>query len=101
MQDTPFILFRRSTMYFLRLSNSVFITGRKSWGPRSASQAAFWEMDAGFEVLWLWMLAMAVITSLGPAAKPMRQPVIAWDLDTPFTTMVSSLISGLREAMLI
>src|SRR5512139_2981598 len=100
MQDIPFMALRRSTIYFLRLSNSAFITGRKSWGPRSASSAAFCEMDVGFDVLWLWMLAMAVMTSLGPAAKPMRQPVMAWDLDTPFTTMVRSLISGPRDAML-
>ena len=33
MQDTPGILFSRSTMYFRRLSNSAFITGREVLGP--------------------------------------------------------------------
>jgi len=43
---------------------------------------------------------MAAITLSGPAAYPIRQPVMACDLDRPLTTIVFSFISSLTLAML-
>ncbi len=48
----------------------------KPEGPVSASTAAAWLIDEGFEVLWDWTLEMALISSAGPPAKPIRQPVM-------------------------
>ena len=39
--------------------------------------AAAWEIEQAPEVLWPCTLRMAVIMSFGPAAYPIRQPVIA------------------------
>ncbi len=38
--------------------------------------AAFCDIEVGLDVLWLWILLIAWITSLFPAAKPILQPVI-------------------------
>jgi hypothetical protein len=43
---------------------------------------------------------MASMMELGPAVNPIRQPVIEYVLDTPWTIMVLSLISLPKEAML-
>lgn len=40
----------------------------KSWVPFKASTAAHCEMDEGLEVVWLIILAMALISGSGPAA---------------------------------
>jgi len=83
-----------------RRLNSATIFGMKDWSPRRASIAAFCTIDVGFDVLWLWISVMAAITLSGPAAYPIRQPVMACDLDRPLTTIVFSFISSLTLAML-
>ena len=47
-----------------------------------------------------WRSPIALTISRGPAAKPMRQPVIAYAFEHVFTTIVRALISGPRAAML-
>ena len=87
-------------MTSLRFLNSATIFGMKDWSPRSASIEAFWTKEVGFDVLWLWISVMAAITLSGPAAYPIRHPVMACDFDRPLTTIVFSFISSLTLAML-
>ena len=49
--------------------------------------AATWETLATFDVRWDWKFVAALMTSSGPIIHPTRQPVIAYVLATPFTTM--------------
>ena len=45
--------------------------------PLSAATAAAWLTEDGFEVDWDWTMPMPRISSFGPPANPIRQPVIA------------------------
>jgi len=96
----PGMALSSATIVSRRRLNSVTIIGMKAWSPRSASIAAFCTIEAGLDVLWLWISVMAAITFSGPAAYPMRQPVMACDFDRPLTRIVLSFISSLTVAML-
>src|ERR1035438_8916833 len=80
----------------LRYSASMAVTD--SCGPRNASTEAFWAMELGFDVEWLWSLVMAVTMGAGTSPKPMRQPVMAYVLESDPATSTVSLEPG-REAM--
>ena len=82
-----------------RRSNSPAILATSSWGPTSASTAAHCATDDGFEVTWLCTSVIARMRSRGPAAKPIRQPVIAYAFEHVLTVSVRALISGPRDAM--
>ena len=60
--------FKASTMTPRLFANSATIVSMASCGPLMASTAAHWLMDDGLEVDWLWMLVMAFMMFLGPAA---------------------------------
>src|SRR5208283_4039863 len=80
----------RSTTKSRRWRYSASIADTDSCGPRSASTAPFWQNDVGFDVEWLCSLVMAVTIGAGASPKPMRQPVIAYVLDSdPATSTVS------------
>jgi hypothetical protein len=66
----------KETITSRRSLNAAAISSTASWGPPNASMAAYCDTEAALDVLWLWMRFIAAITSLGPAAKPMRQPVM-------------------------
>src|SRR5450756_970954 len=66
---------------------SKSISSRESCGPLSASTAAFWAIEFGLEVDWLWSLAAAETTRGGASTKPMRQPVMAYILESEPATM--------------
>src|SRR5258705_11726316 len=68
-----------------RSLNILLFMGMKSCGPLRASTEAHCEIDDGFEVDCDWMVAIALISSAGPPAEPMRQPVMQKALYTPFT----------------
>ena len=51
-------------------------------------------MVLGPEVVWPWMVAVALAKCAGAARYPRRQPVIANALLNPFTVSVRSRISG-------
>jgi len=36
----------------------------------------FWQKETGLETFWVWTLSMAAIRSAGPAAYPIRHPVM-------------------------
>src|SRR5689334_4477378 len=87
---TPGIWRRRSMTKSRRFRYSASINGIESWGPRTASTAAFWAIDVGFDVLWLCSLPIALTTGAGPSANPIRQPVIEYVFDSdPATSTVS------------
>src|SRR5215831_9367958 len=98
-QVTPGMAFNPSMMTRRRRSNSPTILATSSWGPPRPSTAAHWAIDVGFEVTWLCTSVIALMTGLGPAAYPMRHPVIAYALEHVFTVIVRDLISGDRDAM--
>ena len=56
--------------------------------------AAAWLIELGLDVLWDWSVCIAPISHAGPPAKPMRQPVIENDFDTPLTVSTRSLSRG-------
>ena len=51
-------------------------------------------MDDGPLVVWPWILAVAVAKCCGAARYPRRHPVMANDLENPFTVSVRSRIPG-------
>ena len=67
--------------------------------PLRAASAAYCETLAGLLVAWLWKESIALATSFGAASQPMRQPVIAYVLETPLTMTVFSLSFSLTCAM--
>jgi hypothetical protein len=64
----PVAWFSIDTTRSRRSWNSLALGLMKSCVPFSASSAAHCEMDEGFEVVWLIILAMALISGSGPAA---------------------------------
>ena len=62
--------------------------------PVTAVNAACWATLQTFEVRWDCRFVAALMTSFGPIIQPTRQPVIAYVLATPLTTMQRSAISG-------
>ena len=71
----------------------------KSCGPVSAASAAAWLIEEVFEVDWLCSLSSALISAVGPPAKPMRQPVMAYALEQPFMVSVRSRSRGSTSTM--
>lgn len=67
----------RPIMNFLLSLNTSRMALSSSSLPSSAAIVAYWEIDEGLEVAWLWKESIALATSLGAASQPMRQPVIA------------------------
>ena len=61
----------------------------------SAAIAASWEMDEGPDVVWPWILAVAVAKCCGAARYPRRQPVMAKALENPLTVSVRSRMPGM------
>ena len=53
---------------------------------------AYCDTEQALLVAWLWKESIALAMSLGAARYPMRQPVMAYVLDTPLTVIVSSFI---------
>jgi hypothetical protein len=78
----------------------------ESCGPFSASTAAAWLIEDGLVVDWLCSLSIALMSGTGAPAKPMRQPVIAYDLEQPFIVTVrarrrgstSRIVAGLNPS---
>ena len=60
----------------------------------SAAIAARCETLATLDVRWLCRFVAALMTSDGPIIQPTRQPVIAYVLATPLSTIVVSTSSG-------
>ena len=77
VQRTPGIALRPSTITRRRRSNSPTILATSSWGPARASTAAHWAIEEGFEVTWLCTSVIALTMGRGPAAYPIRHPVMA------------------------
>src|SRR6516162_466180 len=97
--DTPGSALSPRTMRWRRRSNSPAILATSSWAPASASTAAHWATDDGFDVTWLWTSVIARMRSRGLAAKPIRHPVIAYAFEHVLMVSVSALISGPRLAI--
>lgn len=70
------------------------ISATAARSPVTAASAAACETLATLDVACDCMLAAALITSFGPIIQPTRQPVIAYVLATPLTTIVRSASSG-------
>ena len=67
-QLMPGMALSAPTMTRRRRSNSPAILATSSCGPSSASTAAHWAIEVGFDVTWLWMSVIALMMTLGPAA---------------------------------
>ena len=76
-QESPGVAANAATTVSRRVLKAALRAARKPWSPFSASTAAAWLIEAGFEVLCDWIIAIALINGSGPPAKPMRQPVMA------------------------
>ena len=63
-------------------------------GPGTVTAAACDTLQ-GFEVLWLWIVFIAEIISLGPAAKPMRQPGMEYVLLSDVNSTAMSRAPGI------
>src|SRR4030095_16973092 len=96
--DTPGSALSPRTMTRRGRSHSPAILATSSWGPTSASTAAHCAIDDGFDVTWLWTSVIARMIARGPAAKPIRQPVIAYAFEQVFTTIVRAFTSGPKDA---
>ena len=57
------------------------MTSSVSCGPDRAAIAAFWVIEATFDVECPWTALNALMTLLGASAQPQRQPVMAYALD--------------------
>eukprot|EP01022_Parablepharisma_sp_SALTPOND_P035049 TRINITY_DN939_c0_g4_i4.p1 TRINITY_DN939_c0_g4~~TRINITY_DN939_c0_g4_i4.p1 ORF type:complete len:1248 (+),score=348.87 TRINITY_DN939_c0_g4_i4:2480-6223(+) len=66
----------------------------KDWSPVSAASAAAWLTELGLLVDCDCRMSSAPTRSAGPAAQPMRQPVMAQVLETPLTSRVRSRNAG-------
>ena len=60
-----------------RRSNASRIIATALKSPDTAASAARWATFETFEVVWLWKLTAAAMTSFGPIIQPTRQPVMA------------------------
>jgi hypothetical protein len=99
MQLTPGMPFSSLCAMVPRRSNAARISCTASSGPDTAASAARWETLPTFEVVCDCKLVAALITSAGPIIQPTRQPVMAYVLATPFSTMHRSARSGTRAGM--
>ena len=89
---------KAETMYFRRSSKAARMRSSSSCGPSSATMAAAWLTAAAFVVDCPCKVPMAAITSRGAMPKPMRQPVMAYDFETPSTMTVRRRTSGPKVA---
>ena len=65
-----------------------------SCGPRSASTAAFCEIEHGFDVEWLCNFVIACTTAGGTRPNPIRYPVMEYVLESEPATSTVSLAPG-------
>jgi uncharacterized membrane protein (GlpM family) len=72
----PGARFSISTTRSRRCLKLALCFGMKSLGPLSASTDAAWLIEHAFDVDCDWMVVIALISSVGPPAKPIRQPVM-------------------------
>ena len=91
---TPSIADSWACIALPRRSNAARIIATASRSPDTAASAARWATLDTFDVAWLWKLVAAFVTSGGAIIHPTRQPVMAYVLATPLTTMHWSARSG-------
>src|ERR1700728_4150359 len=87
------------TIVLRRRSKASRMTATADRSPETAARAAIWDTLATIEVACDWSLDAALIGSLGPIFQPIRQPVIAYVLATPFSTTQRSEICGAWPGM--
>src|SRR5258707_544185 len=66
-----------------------------SCGPRNASRAPFCAKEVGLDVAWLCSFPIPLITGAGASTKPIRQPVMAYVLESDPATSTVSLTPGI------
>ena len=64
----PGMALSRFHMCSARLANSCRIVSTQAWSPFRATARACWQNVAVPLVVWLWILAMFLMISSGPAA---------------------------------
>src|SRR5688500_15046651 len=94
MHVTPGMSLSAACIATARRENASRIIATADRSPLTAARAARWATLLTFDVAWLWKLIAAFVTSAGAIIHPTRQPVIAYVLATPLSTMHWSARSG-------